>query len=142
MSNCVASQIPGGGPMQLSGPITLCGRSDLDPTRFFSGSIANLMLFDTPLRADQVGTSSASSCRLTGLQYLHAPGSVVSMVVNGFMCAAFQGCMALQCALCRASVLELLLSTGQAVQCMRSVQGALRSTSQDGFRYMPDSSTA
>jgi hypothetical protein len=48
-------QIPAGGPALLTGPITLCGRSDLDPKRFFSGSISNLMLFDTSLEPEQVG---------------------------------------------------------------------------------------
>ena len=38
----------------MSGPMTLCGRSDLYPDRFFSGHLSNLMLFDTGLNPGQV----------------------------------------------------------------------------------------
>ncbi|PRW58639.1 hypothetical protein C2E21_2984 [Chlorella sorokiniana] len=44
----------GGAPMNLTGNITLCARSDLYPTRFFGGSIAHLFIYDTPLSADQM----------------------------------------------------------------------------------------
>ena len=47
-------QVPGGAPALLTGPITLCGRSDLDADRFFTGSLSNLMLFDTSLQPEQV----------------------------------------------------------------------------------------
>ncbi|MEW5310359.1 MAG: hypothetical protein WDW38_002167 [Sanguina aurantia] len=47
-------QIPGGYPAQLDGPITLCARADLDPGRLFTGSIANLMLWNVPLSASHV----------------------------------------------------------------------------------------
>ena len=49
-----SDQVPGGAPALLSGPITLCGRSDLDAGRFFTGSLSNLMLFDTSLQPEQV----------------------------------------------------------------------------------------
>jgi hypothetical protein len=35
--------------MYLHGPITLCGRNDLDPSRTFAGSISTLMVFDNAL---------------------------------------------------------------------------------------------
>ncbi|MEW5307095.1 MAG: hypothetical protein WDW36_009513 [Sanguina aurantia] len=47
-------RIPGGYPAQLDGPITLCARADLDPGRLFTGSIANLMLWNVPLSASHV----------------------------------------------------------------------------------------
>lgn len=46
--------MPGGSPAQLTGPVTLCGRADLDPDRFFSGSLAGLMAWARPLGPDQV----------------------------------------------------------------------------------------
>jgi len=47
-------QITGGAPADLTGPITLCGRSDLSAERFFTGQLSNLMVFDTALSEDQV----------------------------------------------------------------------------------------
>ncbi|EFN59099.1 hypothetical protein CHLNCDRAFT_137883 [Chlorella variabilis] len=44
----------GGGPMNLTGNITLCSRSDLEPTRFFGGSIAHLLIYNTSLTPDQM----------------------------------------------------------------------------------------
>ncbi len=50
---CPAEQVPGG-PALLTGPVTLCARSDLDPDRFFSGRLSNIMLFDEALSPSQV----------------------------------------------------------------------------------------
>jgi hypothetical protein len=48
-------QITGGGPMDFaSGPLVLCARPDLEPGRFLSGSLSNLMLFDQALSGGQV----------------------------------------------------------------------------------------
>ena len=44
----------GGAPMNLSGPIVLCGRSSNDTTRGYNGRLTHLALFDqaiTPLEA-------------------------------------------------------------------------------------------
>jgi hypothetical protein len=40
--------------MDLASPITLCARPDLEPGRFLSGALSNLMLFDQALSAGQV----------------------------------------------------------------------------------------
>lgn len=48
-------QVPGGGPYNLTGRLTLCGRYDGDPRRYFSGAIAALSLWNTPLWPWQVG---------------------------------------------------------------------------------------
>lgn len=58
--------VTGGDPLELEGDIVLCGRNDLDPSRFFSGNIAHLMIFNESLTAEQmqdiwlVGMSAAS----------------------------------------------------------------------------------
>ncbi len=39
----------GGAPMDLSGPIVLCGRSTNDTVRGYSGRITHLALFDQAL---------------------------------------------------------------------------------------------
>ena len=39
----------GGAPMDLSGPIILCGRSTNDTVRGYNGRITHLALFDEPL---------------------------------------------------------------------------------------------
>ncbi|KAK9823790.1 hypothetical protein WJX72_005525 [[Myrmecia] bisecta] len=44
----------GGLPAVLSRRITLCARADLDPSRYFSGSLAHLMLFSQGLTDTQV----------------------------------------------------------------------------------------
>lgn len=38
----IVKKVTGGAGMNLDGRITLCGRSDLDPTRFFDGRLAYL----------------------------------------------------------------------------------------------------
>lgn len=45
--------VSGGDPMFLDSPITLCGRVDLEPSRFFSGRLAELTIFDTDLSGKQ-----------------------------------------------------------------------------------------
>lgn len=40
--------------MSLRSRIVLCGRSDLNPQRYFSGSLSNLMLFDEPLDSSAI----------------------------------------------------------------------------------------
>lgn len=47
-------QITGGLPAQLTGPLTLCSRTDLDPQRAFTGALSNLALFDVSLMPNQV----------------------------------------------------------------------------------------
>ena len=44
----------GGGPLALDGTLTLCARADLEPTRFFSGSIAFLKIFNVALTGAQM----------------------------------------------------------------------------------------
>ena len=40
-SNGVGVDVDGGAPLLLDGNITLCGRSDLDSSRFFNGAPAS-----------------------------------------------------------------------------------------------------
>lgn len=47
-------QATGGAPITLDGTLYLCSRSDKDPARFFSGSLANLRIFNSALQAEQV----------------------------------------------------------------------------------------
>ena len=42
--------------MQLAGNITLCGRSDLDPARFYGGYVANLGIYNTSLSPSEMAT--------------------------------------------------------------------------------------
>ena len=42
--------------MELAGPITLCGRSDQDPTRFYDGFIANVGIYNTSLSPAAMAT--------------------------------------------------------------------------------------
>lgn len=42
--------------MNISAPITLCARSDLQPERFYSGSLANLGIYNVPLTAAQIAS--------------------------------------------------------------------------------------
>lgn len=44
----------GGAPLQLDGPIVLCGRSDNDTLRGYNGRLTQLALFDTALSPLQV----------------------------------------------------------------------------------------
>lgn len=46
--------ITGGDPLTMDGDIHLCGRSDLDPQRHFSGRVAHLQLFDRALSLHEV----------------------------------------------------------------------------------------
>jgi hypothetical protein len=46
--------IDGGKPMQLDGPIVLCGRSDNDTQRGYNGRLSQLAIFDTALSPLQV----------------------------------------------------------------------------------------
>jgi hypothetical protein len=46
--------VTGGDPADLDGSITLCSRSDRDPTRFFSGALAGLQLWDWALEDEEV----------------------------------------------------------------------------------------
>jgi hypothetical protein len=43
----------GGAPLQIDGKITLCGRSDGEAQRGYSGLLSELALFDTALTPDQ-----------------------------------------------------------------------------------------
>ncbi|GAB4817823.1 hypothetical protein N2152v2_004869 [Parachlorella kessleri] len=66
-----AKAITGGDPILLDGDIVLCGRADLNQDRFFNGHIANLMIFNTSLSAEQVAAiytlASADSSAATNL---------------------------------------------------------------------------
>ncbi|KAL4426385.1 hypothetical protein ABPG77_004679 [Micractinium sp. CCAP 211/92] len=44
----------GGGPMNLTGNFTLCSRSDLEPTRFFSGSLAHLFVWNRSVTPEEM----------------------------------------------------------------------------------------
>ena len=46
--------LDGGDPIYLRGNIFLCSRSDRDPDRFFSGSIAQLSLYNEALNASSI----------------------------------------------------------------------------------------
>jgi hypothetical protein len=48
------NKVPGGHQALLDGPFTLCGRSDLESDRFFTGSLSNLMMWDTGLEPVEV----------------------------------------------------------------------------------------
>ncbi|KAL6748684.1 hypothetical protein V8C86DRAFT_3146463, partial [Haematococcus lacustris] len=48
------SEVDGGDPIQLTGPISLCGRADGDPNRGFPGWLSQLMVFDIALTPDDV----------------------------------------------------------------------------------------
>ncbi|GAB4816757.1 hypothetical protein N2152v2_003803 [Parachlorella kessleri] len=63
-----------GAPMALPGPIVLCGRNDLDPDRFFSGSIARLAIFNTSLDPGDVAALFAAK-GYEGTQAAGAPAS-------------------------------------------------------------------
>lgn len=54
--------------MQLAGNITLCGRSDLDPARFYSGYLANLGIYNNALSPTEMATLYAN-VRSNALQY-------------------------------------------------------------------------
>ncbi|KAG1665487.1 hypothetical protein FOA52_007619 [Chlamydomonas sp. UWO 241] len=44
----------GGEPIMLTGPISVCGRADLDPSRTFAGRVSQLMIFDEALTANDI----------------------------------------------------------------------------------------
>ena len=48
--------VDGGKPMNLTGPIVLCGRSDNDTARGYEGRISQLAVFDNALTPLQVYT--------------------------------------------------------------------------------------
>ncbi|KAI8475754.1 MAG: hypothetical protein J3K34DRAFT_517169 [Monoraphidium minutum] len=56
--------VTGGDPLDLAGGhLVLCGRSDRDPRRFYSGLLSNLALFDEALTQDQVAALYAEYVR-------------------------------------------------------------------------------
>jgi len=59
------NKVPGGHQALLDGPFTLCGRSDLESDRFFTGSLSNLMMWDTGLEPVEVMRSVMGSVPLT-----------------------------------------------------------------------------
>ncbi|KAL4419709.1 hypothetical protein ABPG75_006807 [Micractinium tetrahymenae] len=50
----LGSVVTGGGPMNLTGNVTLCGRSDLDPLRFFTGSLAHLFIWNRSVTEEEM----------------------------------------------------------------------------------------
>lgn len=46
-------QVDGGAPLDIDGRITLCGRSNSEAQRGYTGLLAELALFDAPLTEDQ-----------------------------------------------------------------------------------------
>ncbi|KAL4430893.1 hypothetical protein ABPG75_006149 [Micractinium tetrahymenae] len=44
----------GGGPMNLTGNLTLCARSDLEPSRFFTGSLAHLFVWNRSVTPEEM----------------------------------------------------------------------------------------
>ncbi|EIE21984.1 hypothetical protein COCSUDRAFT_56427 [Coccomyxa subellipsoidea C-169] len=61
--------IDGGGPMQLDGPIVLCGRSDNDTLRGYNGRLTQLAIFDTSLSPLQGLPTIASAALAPGAYY-------------------------------------------------------------------------
>eukprot|EP00887_Chlorella_sp_A99_P005410 scaffold1.g5410.t1 len=59
-----------GGPMNLTGDLTLCARADLEPSHFYNGSIAHLFIFNASLGPDQV-----AAIYNTGVQAGRAAGA-------------------------------------------------------------------
>jgi hypothetical protein len=57
--NAGSNQADGGDALFMTEPLTLCGRSDADPSRAFNGSLAHLMVFDVALTARDIQVSSA-----------------------------------------------------------------------------------
>ncbi len=53
-TNGTVVPVTGGFPLRIDAPITLCARSDLDPSRFYNGALANLGIYDSQLSAAQV----------------------------------------------------------------------------------------
>lgn len=53
-SDGVMRNIDGGQPMNIDGKIVLCGRSDRDMTRGYSGQLAELAIWDGSLSSAQV----------------------------------------------------------------------------------------
>lgn len=49
--------------MQMDSRINLCGRSDFEPDRYFSGSLSNLMLFDSALTNQEIQALYAAYTR-------------------------------------------------------------------------------
>lgn len=46
--------VSGGGPMRLEGPISLCARAAIDPTRHFDGQLAQLSIWNKGLSMSQI----------------------------------------------------------------------------------------
>ena len=65
--------VDGGDPIYLDSPITLCGRADLNTTRFFSGSLAELSIFDNALTGQQVAYLHGQG--INGLKNVSAPSA-------------------------------------------------------------------
>ena len=70
-SNGTVLHNDGGAPMNLSGPIVLCGRSSNDTVRGYNGRLTHLALFD------QAITPAG------GLRYLHAGASLRTLLTAG-----------------------------------------------------------
>ena len=53
-SDSIAREVDGGKPLEIDGSIVLCGRSDDTAQRGFTGSLAELALWNTAITAQQV----------------------------------------------------------------------------------------
>jgi len=77
-SDGVRKAVDGGDPIYLDSPITLCGRMDLNATRFFSGRLAELSVFDAALTPTQVAYLHAQG--IAGMRNVSAPRAHPSRV--------------------------------------------------------------
>ncbi|CAG9467585.1 unnamed protein product [Pedinophyceae sp. YPF-701] len=72
----VLAQIDGGDPAGLTGPLTLCGRSDRDPNRHFDGYLAQLAFWRealSPLDVQELFRRTAEAAASKGVDFFPAP---------------------------------------------------------------------
>jgi hypothetical protein len=81
------SQITGGGPTDLASPLTLCAHPDLEPGRFLSGALSNLMLFDQALSAGQVAALHRDYLRDAVTSPLGVTSGLLRTTVSGQNCS-------------------------------------------------------
>ena len=79
-------QATGGAPITLDGTLHLCARADLDPSRFFSGSVANLRIFNSALQADQVKALYDTDVQVANAR-VAGPGASPTATTTGVMAA-------------------------------------------------------
>jgi hypothetical protein len=83
LSNGSLAAPSGGDPALMRDDITLCARSDLDPTdpRYFDGAVAHVALFGAPLAASQVAALYAAYANAT------PPAANASAAASGALAA-------------------------------------------------------